>query len=227
MKEQHPQDREHRTAASSLSAGTASWLLWFCNLHYHLRREHVVALNRPKSPPTGLRVEGRDLRAAAVKPAPALASCVQGNERPGIEGEMTDQQCEARIDRLKAAIHGWALGRRIWREASFTDAISFLEEAPTSEPINLVMTFEGELYGILNGEHSESLRDEFEAVIEKEGFWWESWDHTAAVFYATSAEDAQVLASTGSGNGCVVLCRGITLTSTRSYFNSFRRTRTE
>jgi Restriction endonuclease len=84
----------------------------------------------------------------------------------------------AELAMLKGAVANWAEGYDLWKDANFHTPFIHRGEAPERH-IALLLTLDGPLYDVFNSTHEETdrLQEEFDALLEKHGFWYELQNH--------------------------------------------------
>jgi hypothetical protein len=79
---------------------------------------------------------------------------------------------------LEEAVARWAEGYDLWEDANFHVPFIHRGEAPERH-IVLLLTLDGPLHDVFNSTHEETdrLEQEFSALLEKHGFWYELQNH--------------------------------------------------
>ncbi len=89
---------------------------------------------------------------------------------------------EGRLNRklaaLKQSIVDWANGYELWEDAHFHVPFIHTDAAPERH-IVLLLTLDGPLYDVFNSTHeaTDRLEEEFSALLEERGFWYELQNH--------------------------------------------------
>jgi restriction system protein len=79
---------------------------------------------------------------------------------------------------LKAAVIKWAKSHQLWHDANFHTPFVH-KDAPPERHCALLLTFDGPLINVFNSTHEETdkLQVQFDALLEKHGFWSELENH--------------------------------------------------
>lgn len=95
---------------------------------------------------------------------------------------LRDQAILGRLESLKAKITQWALGHDLWEYSAFKTPFVHRGDAPLLGE-GLLLVSDGDLVSMFNSEHYEMdrLEEEFRALLEAEGFWYELQSRTSAL----------------------------------------------
>jgi restriction system protein len=95
---------------------------------------------------------------------------------------LRDQAILGRLEALKAKIINWATKHELWHDSSFKTPFVHRNEAPFPGE-GLLLVSDGDLVSMFNSEHYEMdrLEEEFRALLEGEGFWYELQSRTSAL----------------------------------------------
>jgi hypothetical protein len=91
---------------------------------------------------------------------------------------LDEGQLNRKLAALKQSIVDWAKGYELWEDAHFHVPFIHTDAAPERH-IVLLLTLDGPLYDVFNSTHeaTDRLEEEFSALLEEHGFWYELQNH--------------------------------------------------
>ncbi|RZM17912.1 MAG: hypothetical protein EOO88_42100, partial [Pedobacter sp.] len=98
---------------------------------------------------------------------------------------MEDKILQQKIIQLQKAVEQWMKLHELWSDSLFRAHDVQFEDEPSQYPAVTVLVTEGGLYNMINGWADESLLEEFRAVVESEGFFYELINHYTIGFYSS------------------------------------------
>lgn len=84
----------------------------------------------------------------------------------------------------------WAVSENIWYESGFDSYVQRVDGEPGEDAVVFIMYSTGPLSRLLDEDLDPGLRQEFDLIALRNGFWWENYDGVAFYFFA-AAEDLQ------------------------------------
>ncbi|HVJ53281.1 MAG TPA: restriction endonuclease [Aliidongia sp.] len=94
-----------------------------------------------------------------------------------------DSVLEAEIVRVQKAIQVWAEAHDLWFDCSFKSYLRHVNGEPSDPPIVTLLICEGGLYPVLGGEDPEGHEEEFRALLDKLGYFYEKIDGVTVAIY--------------------------------------------
>ncbi|MCI4589240.1 restriction endonuclease [Sphingobium sp. BYY-5] len=102
---------------------------------------------------------------------------------------LRDQVILGRLEALKTKIIEWATRNELWLDSAFKTPFLHRGDAPFLGE-GLLLVSDGDLVSIFNSEHYETdrLEEEFRALLQQEGYWYELQNRTSALIIPEDEE---------------------------------------
>lgn len=94
----------------------------------------------------------------------------------------SDVELDMVVANLQRSIQKWATSHELWFDCGFQSFFERVKGEPGEAPVVTILHFDGELGRALDGDF-HGLDEEFEDLLERQGFWYERDDSVSAYIY--------------------------------------------
>ena len=106
--------------------------------------------------------------------------------------KLNDLELESKLESLRDEVEAWARRNKLWYDCGFFDYMDRVKPIEWDRTgYATVLAADGPIRQIaisrdyMGGEHEVRLSDEFDQILQDNGFWYENYDHTEMWLYAT------------------------------------------